>query len=256
MGWLAAWNEFSRNTQRLFRRRKAKKNRPQPRPRGLAIEPLESRQLLTIGLPIDLSSLPNQIVGTQDAAFTLAGGGWQTYSESDAYQSTFAYHAGAGASDGAAATFDFPGLDPAQSFQVFIAYPAAGNRATNSAFSVADGPTALNTVLVNQQMTPTDAVGDGMAWQSLGVYQTTSGDLNVTLGDAANGYVIANAVCLAQVPATVSPPTVVDTGDAAYAESPNSGWQSYADPSAYNGDFRYHAAGTGQNTATWILRGR
>ena len=102
-------------------------------------------------------------------------------------------------------------------------------------------------------MTPTDAVGDGMAWQSLGIYQTMSGDLNVTLGDAANGYVIANAVCLAAVPATVSPPTVVDTGDAAYAESPNSGWQSYADPSAYNGDFRYHAAGTGQNTATWTF---
>ncbi len=93
--------------------------------------------------------------------------------------------------------------------------------------------------MVNQQMVPTDATGDGMAWQNLGVYPAGSGDLNVTLGDAANGFVIANAVCLAAVPATTAAPSVVCTGDAAYSESPNSNWQSYADASAYNGDFRY-----------------
>ena len=107
--------------------------------------------------------------------------------------------------------------------------------------------------MVNQQMVPTDATGDGMAWQNLGVYPAGSGDLNVTLGDAANGFVIANAVCLAAVPATTAAPSVVCTGDAAYSESPNSNWQSYADASAYNGDFRYCAPGTGANTATWTF---
>ena len=105
--------------------------------------------------------------------------------------------------------------------------------------------------MVNEQMIPTDATGNCMAWQTIGVYQAGSGDLNVTLGDAADGYVIANAVCLAAVPATTAAPSVVCTGDPTYSESPNSNWQSYADPSAYNGDFRYCTPGTGANTATW-----
>ena len=247
MGWLInSLHRVSRNTQLFFRRRKAKTNPPRRRSRVLTIESLESKQLLTI----DLTTLPHQIVGTQDAGFT-AKGAWQTYNESDAYQGTFAYHAGTAAGDGDAATFDFPNVDPTQSYQCFVAYPAAGNRATNAPFTVDDGATAISTVMVNEQMIPTDATGNGMAWQSIGVYQAGSGDLNVTLGDAADGYVIANAVCLAAVPATTAAPSVVCTGDPTYSESPNSNWQSYADPSAYNGDFRYCTPGTGANTATW-----
>ena len=246
MGWLSDSLQHLSRKARRFLRQEHRKNLPQRRTRGLAIEPLEVRQLLTI----NLAALAHQIVGTQDAGFTQTGA-WQTYSESDAYQGSFACHAGSDGSDGAQATFDFPNLDPSQSYQVLVAYPAAGDRANNAPFTVSNGSAALNTVLVNQQMDPTDATGDGMSWQNLGVYQAGSGDLNVTLGDAANGYVIANAVCLAQVPATISPPSVVCTGDPAYAESPNSSWQSYADPSAYNGDFRYCQAGTGQNTAQW-----
>ena len=249
MGWLnSSWNEISRKTRRYLRRRKDKKNLSQRRTRVFTIEPLEVRQLLTI----DLATLPHQIVGTQDAGFTAAGA-WQTYNENDAYQGTFAYHAGTDGSDGDAATFDFPNLDPTQSYQCLVAYPAAGNRATDAPFTVGSGTTAISTVLVNEQMVPTDAMGSGMAWQSIGVFQAGSGDLNVTLGDAANGYVVANAVCLAAVPAATTAPNVVCTGDAAYSESPNSNWQSYADPSAYNGDFRYCTPGTGANTATWTF---
>ena len=96
-----------------------------------------------------------------------------------------------------------------------------GEPATNAPFTVDDGATAISTVMVNEQMIPTDATGNGMAWQSIGVYQAGSGDLNVTLGDAANGYVIANAVCLAAVPATTAAPSVVCTGDPTYSESPD-----------------------------------
>ena len=70
MGWLSSsWNEISRNTQLFFRRRKAKTNLPRRRSRVLTIESLEAKQLLTI----DLTTLPHQIVGTQDAGFTAAG---------------------------------------------------------------------------------------------------------------------------------------------------------------------------------------
>src|SRR5205807_533583 len=45
-----------------------------------------------------------------------------------------------------------------------------------------------------------------LSWQRLGVYSVTSGTLAVGLSDAANGYVIADAVRVA--PATPQPPTV------------------------------------------------
>ena len=49
-------------------------------------------------------------------------------------------------------------------------------------------------------------------------------------------------------------PRVIDNGQFGYSET-GSGWNSFTDPNAYNGNERYVAAGTGANTATWQATG-
>ena len=154
MGWLTdSFNRFSRNTERFFRRKRTKaKSAKRGKSRSPLFETLEARQLLTI----DLSGV-TQILANQSPApaFAETGAGWQNYSETDAYGGNFAYHAGTDGSDGAAAEWNFSGLDPTQSYQCFVAYPAAGNGATNQPFTVADGSTPpRTTMLVNRADDP------------------------------------------------------------------------------------------------------
>ncbi len=70
------------------------------------------------------------------------------------------------------------------------------NRATNAPYSIYDGPTPLATVRVNQQVMSAGDESDGVLWQPLGTWSTTTGTLNVRLNDNANGYVVGDAVRL------------------------------------------------------------
>jgi len=230
-------------------RRKSRNRKRLLRPRRIALEALESRVLLNI----DLSSLQHSIVDNQDAAYAETGGKWQTSTDANSYGGDFRYHAGGDGSDGATAQWSFGSLDPTKSYQVFVTWSAGTNRSSDSPFTVLDGTTPLATVLMNQQFAPANATGDGTTWESLGVYRASTGTLNVELGDAANGYVIANAACVAEVPAVTTPPSVIDNGDAAYSES-GSGWLTWSDTASYGGDFRYHAPGSGADTAAWTFQ--
>jgi hypothetical protein len=46
---------------------------------------------------------------------------------------------------------------------------------------------------------------------------------------------------------------IVDNQDAAYTET-GGNWQSWSDAASYGGDFRYHAPGSGADTATWTVQ--
>ena len=100
---------------------------------------------------------------------------------------------------------------------------------------------------INQQFAPDNATFDGQAWESLGSYRFSSGKLSVSLSDdVTNGYVVADAIHIVEVPPVTVAPTVVDNGDAAYAEQ-GSGWLGWSETGAYQGDFRYHAPNAGKN---------
>jgi hypothetical protein len=73
------------------------------------------------------------------------------------------------------------------------------NRATNAPYTVLDGTTVLATAPLNQEQTPNDFTADGAAWEDLGQFTVTSGTLKVRLSDAANEFVIADAVRIAPV---------------------------------------------------------
>ncbi len=83
---------------------------------------------------------------------------------------------------------------PNGSYEVFARWVPFGNRATNAPYTIYDRNTPLGTVAVNQQAAPSDDLSNGQFWHSLGTFATTSHSLTVKLSNAANGYVIADAV--------------------------------------------------------------
>ena len=218
-----------------------------PHRKHLVYQALEERQLLAV----DLSLAPfYQVVGNQDPAYTETGSNWQSWSGSGAYQGDLRYHAASDGSD--TASWTLGSLDPTKSYQLFATWNAYGNHATNAPYTVLDGSTALATVQLNQQSAPDQGTLDGQDWQSLGVFRAEEGSLTVRLSDAANGYVVADAICAVEIPAATTVPTVVDNADPAYAETGGS-WLGWTGTGAYQGDLRYAPAGTGQNTATWTF---
>jgi len=117
--------------------------------------------------------------------------GWTNATNTLSYQLDYEYHAPGNGSGTAAWTF---ASLPAGTYQVYARWSAFGNRATNAPYSVFDGSTQLGTVLVNQQLPPTGDQSEGITWQLLGTYTTSSGKLVVRLNDNANGYVTADAI--------------------------------------------------------------
>ena len=107
---------------------------------------------------------------------------------------------------------------------------------------------------MNQQFAPGDTTIDGQSWASLGVFTASSGTLVVGLSDNANGIVDADAIRIQQIQPVSPLPSLLDTAAPSYSEV-GSGWQGYCDTSDYGGSFRYCAAGTGENTATWSFAG-
>ncbi len=119
--------------------------------------------------------------------------GWTNLTNTLAYGLDYNYHA-AGNGSGQA-TWTFANI-PTGNYQVFAKWIAFSNRATNAPYTVFDGANNLGTVLVNQQAFPAGEQSNGVTWQSLGMFSTSTGTLSVRLGDNANGYVIADAIRL------------------------------------------------------------
>ena len=137
------------------------------------------------------------IVDNADAAFAETGSDWLGWSSSDNYGGGCRYAPAGTGSNTASWTFSPP---PVGTYQVYATWNAAGNHASNAAYTVLDGGTPLSTVYVDQQTAPDDLVADGQGWASLGVYAIHQGVLTVQISDSgANGYVAADAVRIEKV---------------------------------------------------------
>ncbi len=79
-------------------------------------------------------------------------------------------------------------------YRVWATWSTHPNRATDAPYTILDGGSALATVRVNQELTPNDLQADGTAWEELGTFTITGTSLVVRLSDAANEYVIADAI--------------------------------------------------------------
>ncbi len=151
------------------------------------------------------------VLDNGQAAFSESGPGWAHYAGAG-YNSTLDYAAaGSGANT---ATWQLTGL-AAGTYDAQVTWTAVSNHASNATYSVYDGGTLLGTVAVNQQQAPSGTTVNGTAFQSLGLFQVTSGTLTVVLSDSANGYVIADAARVVQAPAV--PQAQVTAGSQAVA---------------------------------------
>lgn len=147
-----------------------------------------------------LSPDPVALIDDGDTGYTQTGG--FTSFPGQGFNGDVSYApAGTGSES---ATFTFAGLATGI-YRVSATWTPDPNRATNAPFSVLDGPTLLATVAVNQEAQPsTFSTVSGVTetrWQDLGngFYYITSGTLVVRLTDAANEYVIADAIRIERI---------------------------------------------------------
>ena len=135
-----------------------------------------------------------QVMDNGDSRFSTTGA-WKRGIRSGYYGDHHFSAAGAGLD---IAEWDFnvlPGV-----YRVSATWSAGQNRDSNSVFAIADGTTALETVYVNQKVAPDDFKSEGARWKDLGSLYTIYGNrLVVTLSDAAEQYVIADAVRIERV---------------------------------------------------------
>jgi len=125
-------------------------------------------------------------------------GAWTTENVT-AYNGSERY-AAAGGTGQNTATWQATGL-PAGLYQVQATWHAYGNQSSNAPYAIYDGATLLQTVAVNQTLTPSGSSFGGVPFQTLARVNITTGTLKVTVGNTGNGtYVVADAVRFAPLP--------------------------------------------------------
>jgi hypothetical protein len=91
------------------------------------------------------------------------------------------------------ATWTFTALPPGQ-YRVHASWTASWFNAINAPFTVFDGATALGTVLANQEVASSSLNWSSTNWKELGTFDITGDTIRVTLTNAANDRVVADAV--------------------------------------------------------------
>jgi hypothetical protein len=119
---------------------------------------------------------------------------WTDYATG--YNGGLRYHGPGGGAD--TATWLATGL-PAGTYMVEATWNASSNHPSDAPYSIYDGNTLLQTVLVDQRPSPSGTTLGGVVFQTLATVQVTSGSLRVVLSDNVDGYVVADAVLVVPV---------------------------------------------------------
>ncbi len=131
-------------------------------------------------------------------------GGWSPFA-GQGFQGDVSF-ASAGAGD-QTATWTFA-VSPGQ-YRVAATWSPHANRATDAPFTIFDGAVPLATVRVDQEQAPNGFLDAGVGWTYLGgILNITGSTLTVRLSDAANQYVIADAIRLERVGGLVVSPEI------------------------------------------------
>ncbi len=195
------------------------------------------------------------IVDDGDAGFATTGN-WITPNILRGHEDDLRNSAGGTGED--RATWTFTGLTPGN-YRVAATWFAHANRATNAPFTIYDGigGPVLETIAVNQELAPDDFSDAGSDWETLRIVSITGTELVVELSDAANEYVIADAIRLEATNEPTPPPlpfsAIVDDGDADFSTTGN--WITPTILRGHEGDLRHSAQGTGVDRASWMFTG-
>jgi glucose/arabinose dehydrogenase len=150
------------------------------------------------------------------------------------------------------ATWTFSGLTPGL-YRVSATWSSDANRATNAPFVIRDGSTILDQVRINQELDPDDYSADGGVWKNLGgPYLISSGTIEVLLTNAANEYVIADAIRIERLP--FDPTWIIDDGDGFPSFVATPGFVPF-ESQGFKNNVSYANPGTGSETATFTFDG-
>ncbi len=134
------------------------------------------------------------IVDNTDAGFSISGD-WDWAANHGYGPGLHSAHSGDGSSE-AVWTFSVP----PGTYRIATTWLERANKATDAPYTITDGDTVLETVEVNQELAPNDFYDLGSDWETLGVYEVTSGTLSVHLSNDADEYVLADAVMVDPLP--------------------------------------------------------
>lgn len=121
-------------------------------------------------------------------------------------------HAKVADNGGDTATWTFNALTAGATYRVSATWSPFFNRATDAPYSVSGIVGGTITRDVDQRVSPGDFFDQGVAWDDLDVVRVTGNSLTVTLGDNADGTVIADAIRVEQVTDLAPEISVQDSG--------------------------------------------
>lgn len=196
------------------------------------------------------------IIDNSDPGFSIVSGTWGTGLVGYKDSSNRWNAAGTGTE---IAEWTFGGLTPGL-YRVSATWVEAASRATDSPFTIVDfGVRTFNSVRINQELAPNDFNDAGAAWEDLGgLYPITSTSLVVRLTDAADDYVIADAIRVERVgnlpPFPDEPQDQrIDNSQVGFSVVSGSwgtGLVGYLDTAN-----RYNDAGSGSDVVEWTFTG-
>jgi subtilisin family serine protease len=156
---------------------------------GDAGEALWNSAVETWSVQPPLTTVGARVIDDADAAW-YSYGNWVSDAPGAGYLGTQRLNAAGTGAD--TATWSF-GVAPGQSYRVSATWQGAANLATDSPFTV-NNAVSLTRLNVNQAVGAADFGADGALWRVLGTFSSPSGQLIVSLADAAAGLVAADAV--------------------------------------------------------------
>ena len=134
------------------------------------------------------------IVDNQDATGFAATSGFELFGGYQGFNTRVHFDSAAGTGDTATWTFQ---VDPGSTYRIGTTYTSIETRATNAPYTVSGIVGGNQVVLINQRQLPDDRIANGSAFEDLGVFVADgTGIITVTLSDAGNGTVVADAVRL------------------------------------------------------------
>ncbi|MFB3103938.1 MAG: hypothetical protein ACE1ZA_03335, partial [Pseudomonadales bacterium] len=133
------------------------------------------------------------IIDDGDSGFSVTTG-WSSYGSG--YQNDLRFIAQGNGTEVAAWTFNDLTAGAYRVSATWIEHP---NRATDASYSVFDGTNLQSTVNLNQELAPNDLSDAGTTWEDLGNFVITGSTLTVSLSNAANEYVIADAIRIVRI---------------------------------------------------------
>jgi lysophospholipase L1-like esterase len=153
-----------------------------------------ARQILSLNSPPVSGEI---IVDNSDATGVTFTGDWTASTATAGYYGANYHHDG-NIAQGTKSVRYTPTLPSAGTYEVFARWTVHTNRATNVRYDIVHAAGTTTAPLMNQQ-------ANNATWMSLGSYQFNTGTAGSVLvrNDAANGYVIADAVRF--VPANAAP---------------------------------------------------